>query len=323
VIVADADMLLAACALDDQALADFVFCENVLRESGMPCMLKGELVGGWDLCENGHMVSLLRDAVVQLRTALKCWSPIGTETSLVRTSSVVNQFADVVTFLHAYSSQVVLNTWCELSQKWDGAFADKALDQPMPLVPKEIADEPDSASLVQCADSAASCLSSITPLLPRSEEIRSGASRLQNARQQLRAGERARGVLWDIMITVSGLVGEAHENLPTELEDLVKEFNQLAGDETSVLHKLFKLADRRKAATDVRIADVACKVVFFSRDGGVLYDFPETASAKVEGLFNTAAENYFVNRFVDGNAVLAVQRLFSDARCVCVVQASM
>lgn len=140
VILADADMVLAASAMDDQCEEDFMLCRKVLDEAGMPRSATTSCAGSLEFFTTGQLGLLLQDAARQLNAALRQWSPVGLDDHRSQVIATIHHIVDCASFADDVATHLLAETWHDRVKVWASCLKDKSLSHKMPLVPEDVAE---------------------------------------------------------------------------------------------------------------------------------------------------------------------------------------
>ena len=257
VILADADMLLAASALDDQCLEDYLMCEKVMDEEGMPKRNEhGFIEGLFDMVVNGHTTALMSDSGKQLVMAMKSWSAMGAEEYMPRVATSITRLTDCIYFVDAACSQKFATTWGACLTMWDDAFTDMPSDKPLPLVPENMAihargidfegTEKVEDALVAAASTTIAGLEDT--LRGRSEETERALSQMREALNTFKHNQLCRDHLRSDGVDKASIVAEAFDALPFDFKDMIDEYR--ASSQNSLIGKLMQIWQGKRVAPD-------------------------------------------------------------------------
>ena len=268
VVLADSDMLLVASALDEECYENFCMIGKILMEAGMPSLIDERLVGNWDLFASGQAGVLFQDAVKQLGTAMKSWSPAGLEEHNEEVDGTFHRLSLVVEFVDEAATHGIVCMWAELLATWQEHFGKMTGQEPMPWVPQEMADEarkldPDltleSELLVM---KAAKQALQHTQFMPKNTEgSRSAIDALTQGLARMEANHAWRSFLLHECCDLVALVADSFDAIPTEFNAMLSDYYE--NPDGSVLGVALAIHDRRACQKDGIAYSPGTEKVFF------------------------------------------------------------
>lgn len=152
-IMADADMVLAASALDDDCFAEFGLCEQILSAEGMPRRQgsggEKSLVGNVAMARKGELMSFIEGSLKHFSASIKSWSPVGMEENMNRILGAIGLLTDCFIFWDMEAHWNFMRVWHPYLNAWESVFYSLDPLAPLPLVPQDLAHGASSAMMLK------------------------------------------------------------------------------------------------------------------------------------------------------------------------------
>jgi len=320
VLVADADMLLVASALDSECLNELLLCKKVLEEAGVPRRDSGNrLVGSSKLFTSGSLGNLFRDAARQLVLALKTWSPIGVDEHAEDIMTIIEHLTDLVYFTDTAASHFLHESIFEPLKGWSEHFATLSLTERLPFMSQEAVQE---AKDLEVFDNEAEegVLASAKGALEGIQRLRSiGGSMLQHI-EKFEASVKQHEDNIAVKSFVSNEVADlilllhmAYDSLPLAFADLVTEYQADAEESPiSVLSSVTAISQRRLAHERAKPLTMQGTSIAMTRENGdtVAFDMLPLEEGFAFMVANKAA-SYFVDRFLISNVPVSLRECWA------------
>lgn len=308
VLLADADMLLVASALDVECSQEFALAQRVLEEGDMPRSENGRLLGSLQMVKTDTMAPLVQDASRQLCKALKSWSPVGIEENAAGICNVINSIGDILAFFDCAAAAVVTMAWHEQIDDWSQHFAKVPLDMNMPLVPEEMANAAgrlmhpeilvDDFDLFQAVQEL---MNNFTRLKKASPDMARVIDEFQVRYAHALNNFNVLSLLHAEATDLALLVQDSFDKMPVRFPDLIRGYQD--DRSASALGVALRVHERRTTGFEnaVFAADCDHMAVLDNEDKSQCEIRIREVAVLVQDMLNNNCQRYFTMRFVVNN----------------------
>lgn len=318
-ILADADLLLAASALDDQCVEDYRLSKKAIEEDGMPTRSGPQSIeGDVDMVWNGQTTGLLGDACRHLVQALKAWSPIGSDEYMSGIIATIDKIIDAIMFVDVACLARTASTCGTMLAAWDAAFRNMPIDKALPLVSESIAasardfdlDDQDAEVEYDCLKIMKEAAAGLDCLKGRSTDVDGVLGQLHDIMAAMKNNRSFRVHLRSETQYKAAIISECFDSLPGDFGKLVDEHKQ--SPKNSFLQSVILLAQHQQApaaSLGLRIWTTSCVMMSSPSEGAepIPLDFHQMDACSILKVgSDSPCTQYLLDRFLKHNAKDAV-----------------
>lgn len=314
-VMAEADLILAASALDAESLTEFSLAEKVLSSDIMPVVAEsGVLAGDIARALDGEVNRYATDAMKQVSTSMMSWSPAGVEEHMQRVIAVLRRLRDVLVFCDVVRTWHLLESWFGYVDEWDTIFSDLPLDQKAPLISDKVAADAASALSMEGSSESDGQASidflgqltvSLGHLKARDEEVRGAIESLEQVADQCGKHLRARESLTRLCSTRASVLVKCHKDMPVGVTNLLQQYLGESGGGGSVVELAVRLAEAAKLEDHGKLfeAHKTGNMIQGVLENGDEVEIDQTEVVQRAGdLSQPSLDKYVERRFVSGPA---------------------